>query len=503
VSEGAGPGSAFEIAAAVRSRDVSAVDIAAVSLGAVEARNGELNALTQVFHEHAMEQARGVDARIASGEGAKLPLAGVPVALKDNICLSWGFTTAGSRMLEGYRSPFNATAAERLLAAGAVVIGKANLDEFAMGSSTEHSAFGPTRNPVDPSRVPGGSSGGSAAAVGAGMAPVALGSDTGGSIRQPAGLCGVVGFKPTYGRVSRWGLIAYASSLDQIGPLTTNVRDAALVTEVIAGADARDATCSTREAPKLVEDLEKPIEKLRVGVLKLHQEGHHPAVDDAMAAAKKALEDAGAELVEAELPLVDHGVAAYYIIALAEASSNLSRYDGVRYGRRADLGLGEGLRELYVKSRTEGFGAEVRRRIMLGTHVLSSGYYDAYYTKALKARRLIKRDYDRVFEGGESEGLGCHALLMPVSPGPAFRIGEKVDDPLAMYLEDVYTVGVNLAGLPAVSLKAGDADEGRAKLPIGVQVVGKAFEDGVVLRVGRVIEKGLEGPRSHDRGSDG
>jgi len=485
--------SAFEVADAVRRGEASAADVVALSLSAIEdvggGPGGSINAYTQVFHERALEQARGIDARIASGDGAGLALAGVPIAIKDNICTSTGRTTAGSRFLEQYRSPFAATAVQRLIAAGAVIVGKTNMDEFGMGSSGEHSAFGPTRNPYDPQRVPGGSSGGSAASVGAGMTPLALGSDTGGSIRQPAAHCGVVGLKPTYGRVSRWGLIAYASSLDVIGPIAGDVRDAALALEVIAGADPHDATCSSRQAPSLVGSLDEQVDGLRVGVVKLSGEGNHPVVVEAHRRAADRLADAGAELVEVELPNVDHAVSAYYVVAPAEASSNLARYDGVRYGRRAELAPGAGIHDLFIKSRCEGFGEEVKRRIMLGTYVLSAGYADRYYLKALKARRVIKQGYDAAFD----EAGGVHALLVPTTPGPAFKIGEKSGDPLSMYLEDVYTVGVNLAGLPAVSMPAGEAQVDGSRLPVGVQLVGKAFDESTLLRVARTLESSMAG----------
>jgi aspartyl-tRNA(Asn)/glutamyl-tRNA(Gln) amidotransferase subunit A len=320
------------------------------------------------------------------------------------------------------------------------------------------------------------------------MVPVALGSDTGGSIRQPAAFCGAVGFKPTYGRVSRWGLVAFASSLDQIGPIATDVRDAALVTEVIAGTDAHDGTCADRPAPDLTTELETPVAGLRVGLVShAAAQGNHAGVTEAVRRAADRLADAGAEIVDVDLPLTDHAIAAYYIVAPAEASSNLSRFDGVRYGRRADLGPADDLRELYVRSRTEGFGPEVRRRIMLGTYVLSSGYHDRYYARALRVRRRIKQDYDRAL----ASGGGCHALLTPTTPGPAFGLGEKLDDPLALYLEDVYTVGVSLAGLPAITLPGGRVDEGGSPLPVGVQLVGHAFDESGLLRVARTLEKAL------------
>ncbi len=451
-----------------------------MALGRIDEDNPRLNALTQVFHQRAAEQARAVDVRIESGED--LPLAGVPVVLKDNICLAWGRTTCASRMLEHYRSPFNATAAQCLINAGAVVVGKANLDEFAMGASGEHSIFGPARNPHDPARTCGGSSSGSACAVAAGMVPLALGSDTGGSIRQPASHTGIVGFKPTYGRVSRWGLVAFASSLDQIGPMAATVRDAALAYSIIAGPDGNDLTSSARDPGDPLADLDTPVERPRVGV-PVNIRCESPAVDAAVRTAADALRAAGAEIVEIELPHTDHAVAAYYLIAPAEASSNLARFDGVRYGRRADNPAD--LEDLYVRSRTEGFGPEVRRRIMLGTHILSSGYYDAYYLNALRARRLIKDEFDAALEGGNA----CHALLMPAAPGPAFRLGEKIDDPLALYLEDVYTAGVSLAGLPAITVPVHTADAGGTRLPVGVQLVGAAWTEARLLRIARMLEQ--------------
>lgn len=432
--------------------------------------NPRLNAFTQIFDDPTPPHPG--------------PLAGMPIAIKENICTRHGLSTAGSRILENYRSPFDATAVARLLEAGAVVIGKTNLDEFGMGSSTEHSPHGPTRNPWNLDRVPGGSSGGSASAVAAGIVPVALGSDTGGSIRQPAALCGLVGLKPTYGRVSRYGLIAYASSLDVIGPIARTVTDAARVLQVMAGPDEHDSTCSKRPVPNLLDRLETPVESLRVGLVRsMLSSANHPAVNEALEASAARLVEAGATIVDVDLLDPDIAIATYYIVAPAEASSNLARFDGVRYGRRAALPDGASLDDLYRASRTEGFGPEVRRRIMLGTHVLSSGYYDAYYLRALKARRLIRNDFDQAFDTH-----ALHALLMPVTPGPAFRIGEKNKDPLALYLEDVYTVGVSLAGLPAITLPAG-MTEGVQSLPVGVQLVARPFDEPTLLRVARTLER--------------
>ena len=489
------PLSAIDLAAAISSRRVSAEQVTRESLARADAINPRINALTEIFHSEAIEQARAIDKRHAAGES--LPaLAGVPVILKDNICLSWGKTTCASRMLENYRSPFTATAARLLLDAGAVVIAKANLDEFAMGSSGEHSCFGPTRNPWDVSRVPGGSSSGSAAAVAAGIAPVALGSDTGGSIRMPAGFCNIVGFKPTYGRVSRYGLVAFASSLDQIGPLTFSVADAALIAGLISGIDPRDSTSADRPTPDWLGQLEQPVNRLVIGVpTSARSSANHPGVTAALEQAIAVFRELGATVVDVELPTAESGIAAYYLVASAEASSNLARFDGVRYGRRATLQPGENLDDLYARSRAEGLGREVQRRIMLGTYALSSGYYDAYYNTALKARRLIKHDFDRVFSGQAHAsavgpaGTGCHALLLPSAPGPAFKLGEKTTDPLAMYLEDVYTVGVNLAGLPAITVPGGFASHEGRELPVGMQLVAPAFDETTLLRIARMFER--------------
>jgi aspartyl-tRNA(Asn)/glutamyl-tRNA(Gln) amidotransferase subunit A len=476
---------AVTIARDVRARRTSATEVCRAALAAADRANPRLNAFLQVFDDRAIEQAAAIDARVARGEDPG-PLAGVPVALKDNICLAWGRTTAGSRMLERYESPFTATPAQRLIDAGAVIIGKTNLDEFAMGSSGENSAFGPTRNPRDDSRVPGGSSSGSAAAVGAGLVPLALGSDTGGSIRQPAGWCGIVGVKPTYGRVSRHGLVAYASSLDQVGPLAGTVRDAASALTVLCGPDRLDATSALRPPEDFARDLDTPVVEPVLGLPRQAvSPANHPAVVAAMGRAIRAAMNIGTRILDVNLPHAEHGIAAYYLVACAEASSNLARYDGVRYGRAVNA---DGLLDLYCRSRSESLGPEVQRRIMLGTHVLSSGYYEAYYLMALKARRRIKADFDAAF------AAGCHALLMPASPGPAFRLGERSADPLAMYLEDVYTVGVNLAGLPAVTVPAGFAVEGASRLPIGLQLVGPAWDEARLLRIARMVELALAIP---------
>ncbi len=474
---------AAHIGREVAARRVSALEITAAALDRADALEPSLHAFTQLFHQQARVQAREVDARLARNEPVG-PLAGVPIALKDNMCLSHGRTTCASKMLEKYQSPFDATAALKLINAGAIIIGKTNLDEFAMGSSTEHSFFGPTSNPWDLSRVPGGSSGGSAAAVAARITPLALGSDTGGSIRQPAGFCNIVGVKPTYGRVSRYGLVAFASSLDQIGPFATTVADAALTLDVICGHDPHDSTSSIRPATNFFAEVETPVEEATIGVPReAFSPANHPAVTKALNNAINTYKKLGVRIIELDLPMTDYGIAAYYIVATAEAASNLARFDGVRYGHRAALAPSETLHDLYCRSRAEGFGPEVQRRIMLGTHVLSSGYFDAYYNTALKVRRKIKGDYDAAFK------QGCHAVLMPSSPGPAFKRGGHSGDPLAMYLEDVYTVAVNLAGLPAITFPGGFAEESDTALPVGVQLVGQPFEESWMLRLARMFER--------------
>lgn len=454
-------------------------------LGRIARQDPDIRSMISVLDEgpgSAIEQARAIDARIARGEDVG-PLAGVAIAVKDNICTSVGTTTCASNMLRSYRSPYDATVVERLRRAGAVVVAKANLDEFAMGSSCEHSAFGPTHNPWDRTRVPGGSSGGSAAAVAAGFCPLALGSDTGGSIRLPASHCGIVGVKPTYGRVSRYGLVAYASSLDQIGPFARSVEDAALLLRVLCGEDAHDSTSASLPVPDFALGLDETPAGLRLGVPRqARSSANNPEVARVFEEAIEVYRSLGATIVDVDLALLDHGIAAYYIVAPAEASSNLARFDGIRYGHRASLAPGEDLFDLYCKSRSEGFGPEVQRRIMLGTHVLSSGYYDAYYNTALKVRRAIKHEFDTVFSS-------CHAVLMPVAPSPAFRLGEKTQDPLAMYLEDVYTVTINLAGLPAMSVPAGMARDGGVSLPVGLQIVSPAFEESMMLRIARAFER--------------
>ena len=441
----------------------------------IEATDARIGAYLRLTPDVARTQAEAADHRYA--EGAPLSvLDGIPAALKDVLCTEGVETTAGSQILRGYRPPYDATAASRLRAAGAVFLGMTNCDEFAMGSSTENSGYLPTRNPWDPERVPGGSSGGSAAAVAAGEAVYALGTDTGGSIRQPAALCGVVGMKPTYGRVSRHGLIAFASSLDQIGPFTRTVTDAALVLQAIAGADPLDATCADRDFDPITA-LEAGVRGLRLGVPREYTEveGMQPAVREAVDRALRELEAAGAELVEVHLPHTDYGLAAYYIVAPAECSSNLARFDGVRYG--ASDPAAETLLETYLRTRRNGFGPEVRRRVMLGTYALSSGYYDAYYLKAQKVRTLIAKDFAQAFGS-------CDAIVSATSPTVAFRLGEKTADPVAMYLCDVLTLGANLAGLPGISVPCGRD----GALPIGLQVLGPQWREDTVLRVARTYE---------------
>jgi len=445
---------------------------------AIERLDPALGAYISTFEEQALAKAAEVDRKVAAGEPVG-PLAGVPVAVKDNMCTDFGTTTCASRILENFRSPYNATVVKKLLEADAVIVGKTNLDEFAMGSSTESSALRRTVNPWDTTRVPGGSSGGSAVAVSAGLCFGALGSDTGGSIRQPASFCGVVGLKPTYGRVSRYGLVAYGSSLDQIGPVTVDVADCALMLNVIAGHDPADSTSvdqSIAPVPDYLEKLDEPVEGLKVGIVPQLNNGAAEEVQKAVSEAVKTYQGLGAQIVEVEMPHFDYAVASYYVVATAEASSNLARYDGVHYGHRS--GDVTDYIEVYTKSRAEGFGQEVKRRIMLGTYALSSGYYDAYYLKALKVRNLIRADFTRAFEK-------CDCVMMPVSPTTAFKLGEKLDDPLKMYLSDVYTIAANLAGVPALSVPCGFD---RQNLPIGLQIIAPAFEEAKLLRIARMFE---------------
>ncbi len=489
-------------------------------LGQIEAQNDELNVFISTDKDGALARAREMDKML--GSGADLPLAGIVMGIKDVICIKGKPATCGSRILQGFESLYDATAIERLYNAGAIFIGKTNCDEFAMGSSNENSHFGPVKNPVNPAYVPGGSSGGSAAAVAAGMCHAALGSDTGGSVRQPAAFCGVVGLKPTYGRISRFGLVAYASSFDSIGILANSVDDVAQILQVVAGFDANDATSVAVEVEDYSAKLTGSVEGLKIGLpAEYHAGGLDPEIETLLQEQVALLEKAGAKVKDVSLPHTEYGIATYYILATAEASSNLARYDGVRYGYRADVNalrkqmqderkmLGKELAsarsasndqdvavleeklgsqnsllsEMYVKSRTEGFGKEVKRRIMLGTYVLSSGYYDAYYAKAQKVRHLIRQDFDRVFEEVD-------VLLTPATPTPGFKLGSKIGDPLEMYLSDIYTVTANLAGIPGLVVPVGNHSNG---LPVGMQLLGRHFEEGMLLQVGDAVSK-VSGP---------
>ncbi|MDP8936574.1 MAG: Asp-tRNA(Asn)/Glu-tRNA(Gln) amidotransferase subunit GatA [Actinomycetota bacterium] len=469
--------SAVALAAAVRTGERSAADVVEEHLAAIARREPEIHAFNLILADDARASAAEVDRRVATGDDPG-PLAGVPVALKDNLCTRGIATTCSSRILDGWRPPYDATVVDRLRAAGAIVIGKTNMDEFAMGSSTENSAFGPTRNPHDTTRVPGGSSGGSAAAVAAGFAPLGLGSDTGGSIRQPAALCGVVGAKPTYGLVSRYGLVAFASSLDQIGPFAGSVADAVLLMEAIAGHDPLDSTSIPQQPLGLTESLAEGVEGLRVGVVRELTDGIDADVAGRLEAAVAALEAEGAKVDDVSLPAAAHGLSAYYLIAPAEASSNLARYDGVRYGLRVD---GADVTEMYAATRAAGFGAEVKRRIMLGTYALSAGYYDAYYGQAQRVRTLIIRDFEAAY--------ATHDLLLsPTSPTTAFRLGARTDSPLAMYLSDVCTIPSNLAGHPAISVPYGTGDDG---LPVGIQVLAPALGETTMFRAAAALERSV------------
>jgi len=457
----------------VQTGEVRAEEVLDHYLARIRATDGQVHGYLTVLEDGARRQARAVDA-LTTAERAGLPLAGVPVAVKDNIVWDDGPTTAASRILSGFYAPYRATAAARLAAAGAVVLGKTNLDEFAMGSSTEHSAFGPTRNPWDLDRVPGGSSGGSAAVVAAGAAPAALGSDTGGSIRQPAAFCGVVGLKPSYGRVSRFGLLAFASSLDQIGLLTRSVRDAALLTQVMAGYDDRDLTSLRESVPDWLASIDDGVRGLKVGLVEDYLEGVDPAVAAAVDRAAAALADGGAKVLRVALPASRYSLPAYYVISNAEASSNLARYDGVRYGHVVPA---DNIYRQYDDTRGDGFGPEVKRRIMLGTFALSAGYFDAYYRQAARVRTAIVRDFEAAF--GQVD-----LLLAPTTPDLPFRFGERLADPWRMYLSDLCTVAVNLAGLPAMSVPAGLADN----LPVGVQLIGPRLGEDVVFRGAAILE---------------
>ena len=464
---------------AAMAEGLTAVEICTQYLDRIASHDDPIHAFTHVAAEQALARAAAIDRR-GPGE-PRLPLAGVPVAVKDNICTRGLPTTASSRILEGFVPPYDATVVERLTRAGAIVIGKTNCDEFAMGSTTEHSVSGPTRNPWNPAVVPGGSSGGSAAAVAARLAPVALGSDTGGSIRQPAAFCGIVGLKPTYGRVSRYGLLAFASSLDQVGPFALTVADAAAILQAIAGQDARDATSAAAMVPTFDAALTDPAANAVIGVpWQILDDGVDPGVGAAFSAAIDLLRAQGATIVDVPLPHAAYAVPTYYVVAPAEASSNLARYDGVRYAYRAPLDPAHAdLASMYDRTRDLGFGDEVKRRIMLGTYTLSAGYYDAYYLKAQQVRTLIRRDYDTAFERVD-------AIAMPTTPTAAFGLGERTDDPLQLYVGDIFTASANLTGLPAISLPCGRDASG---LPVGLQLVGRAFDEATLFRLGACCER--------------
>lgn len=471
-----GKHSALELADLIRRRQISVTEAVKDTLDQIDRQEKEIHAYLYIDKKNALARAKQVEKKIAAGD-MKGPLAGVPVAVKDNICMKGGKTTCASKILENFVAPYNAHVIDRLEQAGMVILGKTNMDEFAMGSTTETSAYGVTRNPWNTGRVPGGSSGGSCAAVAAGEAFLALGSDTGGSIRQPSAFCGVTGLKPTYGTVSRYGLVAYASSLDQIGPIGKNTADCAAFLEVLSGHDEKDSTSVKREDLDFSSALGKEVRGMRIGVPKeFIGQGLQPAVRQAFMDAMKAFSGMGASVEFLSLKTVDYMIAAYYLIASAEASSNLERFDGVKYGRRAaDCA---GLHDMYRKTRTEGFGPEVKRRIMLGSFVLSSGYYEAYYLKALKTRALIRQDFDRAFADFD-------VLLAPAAPFTAPEIGSSLRDPLAMYLGDIHTVAANLCGLPALSLPCGRDESG---LPIGLQIIGDCFQEKKILRAASAFE---------------
>jgi aspartyl-tRNA(Asn)/glutamyl-tRNA(Gln) amidotransferase subunit A len=470
--------SAKELRDKIAAGQISSVEATEATFKRIEQIEPVIGAYISTFKEQALAKAGEVDKKIAGGEPVG-QLAGVPVAIKDIMCTTFGATTCASRILENFHAPYNATVVEKLLAADAIIVGKTNMDEFAMGSSTENSGLKQTVNPWDTTRVPGGSSGGSTSAVAAGLCFAALGSDTGGSIRQPASFCSVVGLKPTYGRVSRFGLVAYGSSLDQIGPITKTAADSALMMNVIAGHDPADSTSVDEKIAPVCDYLEKldePIENLKIAVVPQFITGADEQVQKALREAIEVYRNLGAEIIEIDMPHLDYAIAAYYVIATAEASSNLARYDGVHYGYRTENP--QDYIEVYSKSRAEAFGEEVKRRIMLGTFTLSSGYYDAYYLKALKVRNLIRGDFDKAFQK-------CDCIMMPVSPTPAFKIGEKVDDPLTMYLSDIYTIAANLAGIPGISVPCGFDEK---NLPIGLQILAPAFAEEKLLRIARMFE---------------
>lgn len=468
--------SAFDLREKFLSSEMSVAEHAKRRVAEARALDKKVEAFLQLSEEKILNQARALDA-LPQKEKLQKKLFGIPVAIKDNLCVEGEEATCASKILKGFVAPYDATVIARLKKEGALLFGRTNMDEFAMGSSTENSAFRVTRNPWDLTRIPGGSSGGSAAAVAAGQAAAALGSDTGGSIRQPAALCGVVGMKPTYGRVSRYGLVAFASSLDQIGPITQDVRDCALLMQVLAGHDEKDSTCAADGVPDYLSKIKEGIGGLRVGIPQEYFiKGMDPEVEARVRDAIQVLEKLGAKSQSVSLPHTPYAIAAYYLVATAEASSNLSRYDGVQYGLRS--GGIKNLLDLYFKTRHDGFGDEVKRRIMLGTYALSAGYYDAYYLKALKVRTLLKRDFDDAFKKVD-------VIVTPTSPTPAFKVGEKTADPLSMYLSDIFTISVNLAGIPALALPCGFTSAG---LPVGMQLMAKPFDEGRLMQVGHQYE---------------
>jgi aspartyl-tRNA(Asn)/glutamyl-tRNA(Gln) amidotransferase subunit A len=470
----------------LRKREFSSLELTEAVFQRIAASDDKIHAYLTVARDDGLEQARQADKRLKQDSGIS-PLLGIPIAVKDNFLTCDLRTTCASKILGEFIPPYDAATVQKLRAAGAVITGKTNLDEFAMGSSAENSAFFPTRNPWNLERIPGGSSGGSAAAVASDQCIAALGTDTGGSIRQPAACCGIVGLKPTYGRVSRYGIVAFASSMDQVGPMTKDVRDAALLLEVIAGYDPGDSTSVNRAVPRYASSLTEPVKGLRLGIPKEYfVAGMQAEVERAVRTAIRELEKTGAVVEEISLPHTEYAVAVYYIVATAEASSNLARYDGMRYGRRAQA---QDLTETYMISRDEGFGAEVKRRIMLGTYALSAGYYDAYYLKAQKVRTLIKRDFDEAFKR-------CDVIVTPTAPTTAFKLGEKTQDPLQMYLSDIYTISINLAGLPALSLPCGFDSEG---MPIGLQIIGKPFDESTIFGVAYNYEQATEWHKKRPR----
>ncbi len=476
--------SASEISACVRNKEVSPIEVVQSFLDRIQQVDNKIDAFTQIWSDYAIQQAKALEEKIVKNGDAVGPLAGVPISIKEVICTKEGFTTCASKILAGYRSPYDDTVVRKLFDADAILIGKVNMDEFAMGSSTENSSIKLTRNPWNLECVPGGSSGGSAASVSAGECVISLGSDTGGSIRQPASFCGCVGLKPTYGRVSRYGLVAFASSLDQIGPLSRNILDSAVTLSVIGGKDPKDTTSVDLPLPDYLEKIKQGIDDnvpIRIGLPKEYfTEDLNKEIKDLIMKAVQALEKQGAEVVEVSLPHTEFAVATYYIICTAEASANLARFDGVRYGfRHTDS---RNIIDMYKRTRSDGFGAEVKRRILLGTYVLSSGYYDAYYLKAQKVRRLITQDFEKAFQK-------CDVIIGPTSPTPAFRFGEKTQNPLEMYLSDIYTISVNLAALPAISVPCGLTQEG---LPVGLQFIGKHFDEEHLLSVAYLYEQNRE-----------